>query len=224
MDEKHARLFERIRDKCKQRQWYGPDEDNPMAILKQVQSVDEFYVHAWYDQNDQQHLIDKNTDIHNLPIPQNFLFAPATETQLQVAEQTLGFVLPALLRELYANVANGGFGPAYGINGVNGGFGSAIDIDYLYTKGVSRLVDISFYEKRQQPTKLLQLPEYVHPDRFITLCHWGCAMYSYLDCASGRVFGGSGYRDFYGFSYQAPSLFEWLDRWVNGQLRWIGEA
>ena len=47
---------------------------------------------------------------------------PATEEQLAAAERRVGFALPPLLRRLYAEVANGGFGPGPGILGVTGGW------------------------------------------------------------------------------------------------------
>ena len=46
----------------------------------------------------------------------------ASEAQLVAAERRLGFALPPLLRRLYAEVANGGFGPGAGILGVAGGW------------------------------------------------------------------------------------------------------
>jgi hypothetical protein len=50
------------------------------------------------------------------PIP------PAATKDIQVAERALGFQVPALLRAIYSEVANGGFGPEYGIVGTKGGF------------------------------------------------------------------------------------------------------
>ena len=47
--------------------------------------------------------------------------APAGEAQLADAERQLGFGLPPLLRRLYMEVANGGFGPGPGILGLKGG-------------------------------------------------------------------------------------------------------
>jgi hypothetical protein len=47
--------------------------------------------------------------------------AQASEDQLAAAEGRLGFALPPLLRRLYGEVANGGFGPGPGILGVKGG-------------------------------------------------------------------------------------------------------
>jgi hypothetical protein len=49
-------------------------------------------------------------------------FPPATETQMLKTERQLGFALPPLLRLLYTQVANGGFGPGYGMIGAIGGF------------------------------------------------------------------------------------------------------
>jgi hypothetical protein len=49
-------------------------------------------------------------------------FPPATEKQILKTERQLGFALPLLLRLLYTHVANGGFGPGYGIIGAIGGF------------------------------------------------------------------------------------------------------
>ena len=48
--------------------------------------------------------------------------AVASEEQLTAAERGLGFALPPLLRRLYAEVANGGFGPGSGILGIAGGW------------------------------------------------------------------------------------------------------
>jgi len=47
--------------------------------------------------------------------------APASAEAVADAERRLGHRLPPLLRRLYREVANGGFGPGYGILGVAGG-------------------------------------------------------------------------------------------------------
>ena len=52
-----------------------------------------------------------------MPLP-----APASTAQLDGAEASLGVLLPKLLRRLYAEVANGGFGPGFGLVGVSGGW------------------------------------------------------------------------------------------------------
>lgn len=49
-------------------------------------------------------------------------FPPTTEQQVGETEQQFGFSLPVLLRLLYTRVANGGFGPGFGIIGAKNGF------------------------------------------------------------------------------------------------------
>jgi hypothetical protein len=60
----------------------------------------------------------------NLALSQGFAFAPATDEQLQETEDILGFLLPSLLRLLYKELANGGFGPGAGLCGAVGGSGT----------------------------------------------------------------------------------------------------
>ncbi|MFI2371764.1 SMI1/KNR4 family protein [Streptomyces sp. NPDC018833] len=62
---------------------------------------------------------------------------PAAPEAIAEAEQTIGFPLPPLLRRLYLEVANGGFGPDEGILGVSGGRaqGNFWDIAELYEDG-----------------------------------------------------------------------------------------
>jgi cell wall assembly regulator SMI1 len=44
---------------------------------------------------------------------------PATEEEVTQAEMQLGFALPSLLRRVYLEVGNGGFGPGYGFYPLN---------------------------------------------------------------------------------------------------------
>ena len=46
---------------------------------------------------------------------------PLDTAGLEVVEERLGFALPEALRDIYLNVANGGFGPGYGLLGVGAG-------------------------------------------------------------------------------------------------------
>jgi len=47
--------------------------------------------------------------------PQPALYTPVSEKELTQEERRLGFNLPPLLRRLYTQVANGGFGPGGGL-------------------------------------------------------------------------------------------------------------
>src|SRR5688572_31077555 len=49
------------------------------------------------------------------------LFPVALASQVAEAERALGFELPEVLKALYLQVGNGGYGPGYGLVGVAGG-------------------------------------------------------------------------------------------------------
>lgn len=143
MDENYGELFERIRAKCRQQHWYGSDLHNPFQIIKQLQlrqqkSREErermrrgnpgrkgWFVYEgghgtvyWRDSHGKHYAINAETDPESLPFQSDFEWPPATEEELADAEKWFGCPLPPLLRALYVNVANGGFGPGNGLEGV----------------------------------------------------------------------------------------------------------
>src|SRR5207249_395965 len=79
-------------------------------------------------------------------------YPPATESQLLATEIALEFQLPPVLRSLYAQVANGGFGPGFGILGALGGFacsnigGNVVEAYHALTDGTP-LVDYTLYKR-----------------------------------------------------------------------------
>jgi SMI1 / KNR4 family (SUKH-1) len=89
---------------------------------------------------------------------------PATPEQLAESQGRLGFQLPHAVRQLYTQVANGGFGPAYGVLGLVGGAPDEMD---------ETAVD-SYLGRRQEPWPW---PKYLLP-----FCNWGCLIYSCVDC------------------------------------------
>lgn len=46
---------------------------------------------------------------------------PLASAELDAVERRLGFTLPAGVRQIHGEVANGGFGPGYGLIGLAGG-------------------------------------------------------------------------------------------------------
>ncbi|MFC8512815.1 SMI1/KNR4 family protein [Streptomyces sp. NPDC057257] len=85
---------------------------------------------------------------------------PATPEAVAAAEDVIGFPLPSLLRRLYGEVANGGFGPNEGILGVSGGSaqGHFADIAELYQDGPD--------------------PSGRIPAGLVLIYDWGCAIWS----------------------------------------------
>src|SRR5439155_12589651 len=90
-------------------------------------------------------------------------YPPATESQLLATEVALGFPLPPILRTLYAQVANGGFGPGFGIVGALGGFGCRsiggnIVEAYHALMDKTPLVDYTRYKKVSGARTAFELP------------------------------------------------------------------
>ncbi|MGC5284825.1 hypothetical protein [Micromonospora sp. DT231] len=121
--------------------------------------------------------------------------APASAQAVDDAERVLGHPLPPLLRRIYLEVANGGFGPVLGVAG--GG------TDDLGRTAIDRL-------SPREPAGLLPI------------AYWGCAIYSYVDCRGrgAMMWGfdpnsGLGEHSFYA---EGISLVDWLDGWLTGSL------
>lgn len=145
---------------------------------------------------------------------------PVTEGELVQAEAQLGFVLPAFLRRIYLEVGNGGFGPGYGLLPLNeippnaGHHTDSLVADYKGMRAFSQKdIDEYFAEEEEKPS--------LWPERVITLCDWGCNIYSCLDCSSPElpIFRMDSNENFLvEWAIEAPSLRQWLERWVDGTL------
>lgn len=202
-------LFEGIREKCRRDGWYGGTLDLRLAR----------------SDHRQRH---------------GFAYPPASEEQLRATETSLGFLLPPVLHALYSEVANGGFGPGGGIQGAVGGYGSrasesarTIVDDYRwhcqigYTqighRGPVQLIDLAKtaeHWKRASSKKDLLLPHEVWPEQLLSLEDLGCCMQAWLDCKTGRVLciAPSGNDEEYEVGMIAPSLEEYLDRWLREEV------
>ncbi|MEO7003462.1 MAG: SMI1/KNR4 family protein [Ktedonobacterales bacterium] len=207
-------IFQRIREHCREQNWYGPDGDLPIFRWRVEHGASQEYS----------------------PAPtQGFDFPPVTEEQLAETEEVLEFALPPALRTLYSSVANGGFGPGYGVIGAIGGFGPGDGV-YEIAQGFyafsdeTQLVPLEAYAEAPGAQRFL-LPDDCWPDRLLPLCYWGCAMYDFIDASTGRIcqreITDPVYHD--SPSWQDPrrrliitrtelSLEDWLTRWLDGSL------
>lgn len=197
-------LFERIRRYCREQEWYGPSMLGPG------------------------HFFDRG--LAEAGAMSRFVYPPATEQQLLSTERMLGFKLPATLRALYANVANGGFGPGYGITGAHGGAphggGWSTDIGDGYINGRPpniRWVDFAVLSSAQQAGKWFELRQdspdqdwFEWPEYLIGFCYWGCNTQHAIHAKSGQIYVvESGFN----FALWAPSLEVWLEQWLDGMLK-----
>lgn len=138
----------------------------------------------------------------------------ASEAELAQAEFLLGFPLPQPVRLVYALVANGGFGPGYGLSGLGGGarkFGS---------NGHYRRCDEQYEFQRSAST-------YSWPRGILPLCDWGCGIYSCADCTDPAApivrFYGDAAADNLAptpFTSEAPAFISWLSEWISGRSLW----
>ncbi|HZD00174.1 MAG TPA: SMI1/KNR4 family protein [Actinomycetes bacterium] len=98
---------------------------------------------------------------------------PASPAAVEEAEGLLGRRLPWLLRRLYLEVGNGGFGPGYGILGVRGGHPEIPGDEYHHTA-----VDLYRQARSGSFTAWGSMPAALLP-----VCYWGCGIHSLIDCA-----------------------------------------
>jgi len=137
---------------------------------------------------------------------------PVTPKELEAAERVLGFSLPPLLRTLYLQVGNGGFGPGYGLlrlnrrNPRNQFEESAVSLYQVFSGG--------------DP----EYPEWRWPAGLLPICDWGCALRSCVDCTGDRApvlrvdpeALADGDQD--AFQPEADSLYDWLEAWVEDRV------
>jgi len=139
--------------------------------------------------------------------------AVAGTSALATAEAELGVRFPALLRRLYTEVANGGFGPASGLVGLRGGAttSSGSSVEDLYAE---------MLEAKEQHDA------WEWPRSLVPVCDLS-GVYACVDCATegGRVVefdfeeldedgrGDGGWSR--AFREVAPSLEAWLVAWLD---------
>ena len=209
-NERYIELCCRIREHCHRQQWYGPDGGAD-------------YYRGYFDAEGK---LQVKEITHNYR--RSFEFPPATEEQLLATEESLGFLLPPMLRTLYVLVANGGFGPGYGITGARGGYYFGDDGRYQTTDmctdsdSAVEYIDLTDYEKTHGNPEHIELHPGMWSARFLHLCYDGCGEDHFLDGNSGRVYHvGCGSHEEKGYasliSYEANSLEEWLEKWLQGE-------
>ena len=98
-------------------------------------------------------------------------FPPVSAAEIRRAEGRLGFRLPELLKTLYTEVANGGFGPYEGILGLENGWA---------TKNGEGKTLVEVYEDAHN--EIPDLPNWRWPGELLPVCEDGAALIC-LDCS-----------------------------------------
>lgn len=130
---------------------------------------------------------------------------PASPAAIEEAESLVGAPLPRLLASLY-DLANGGFGPGYGVLGLRGGFTDDMDRTAM---DILDEVPKGFWPGM--------------PSGLLPLCHWGCAIYTFVHCPSGHIFGWDPNPvepdDDVPFFEQEYRVDTWFESWLMGSLQ-----
>lgn len=143
------------------------------------------------------------------------LASPASAGVLDSDEKALGFALPPLLRRVYLEIGNGGFGPGYGLIGMSGGTPS----DTGYTVPTY----YRLFRSREAKDSTWSWPE-----GLLVICHWGCAIYSCVDCLHPRfrmrVFDPNVHMEHDSwddsFFEERASFDAWIRAWADGANLW----
>ena len=122
------------------------------------------------------------------------LYGVATPEALDAAAAEMGVPLPALLRRLYSEVENGGFGPATGLIGVSGG----------HTNIDGESLNAAYTKLRVQGW----------PEGILPLCDWGDGAWACVDARTSdqRIVT----MDESGPTQTNFTLRSWLEAWVSG--------
>lgn len=164
------------------------------------------------------------------------LYPPTTMMIVEAAEKTLGFSLPPLLRDLYTQVANGGFGPGYGIFGLDGGYadpqifdpsslsqtqgGTLTEWYFTYRGKDNQLPELNFEFNTKDKSTLLIDPEpkpqtWNWFDKLLPISNHGDWQVSCIDCSKSMFpvlfFDGQQCQ----LQPKNLTFNEWIEDWLN---------
>jgi hypothetical protein len=129
-------------------------------------------------------------------------------------ERRLGFALPPLMKRIYKEIGNGGFGPGYGLIGLSNG---VPDSDGMTVPAIYELFRGSSTDE----------PDWNWPEGLLPVCDWGCAIRSCIVCADPtfrmrffdpNVHDGDDWAD--SFFEESPSFETWITAWASGVDLW----
>ena len=136
------------------------------------------------------------------------VFTPASKGVLSAAEERLGFPLPPLLRLLYSDVADGGFGPGHGFLPL------FAPVAQPHEDSVVTLYEVFRGGDPEEPT-------WSWPERLLCVCDWGCAIRSCVDCSRPELpvvrFDPNEEGEFFP---ETPTFDGWLEDWLSGKDLW----
>jgi hypothetical protein len=138
---------------------------------------------------------------------------PVEETALARAEAALGFPVPKLLAALYLRIADGGFGPEYGL------------LPLLDSRPSNEPAAVPQYLADRESGR--GDPDRPWPEGVLPISHWGCGMYACVDCRTPEgtvlLYEPNADEAAHAWYVDAPGLAEWLQNWIDG-TGWYEES
>lgn len=144
---------------------------------------------------------ERRTDAIDVVIPE--IGPLVSQEQLERCEASLGFRLPELLRRLYLEIGNGGFGPGYGFFPLPNG------------ESARGRTILSLYEECRRPS---DSAIWEWPTGLLMICDWGCLIRScvYAPSPESQVFTSTEY----GVHRSQWTLETWLSGWASNVDLW----
>lgn len=141
---------------------------------------------------------------------------PITVDIVDDVERTLGFTLPTLVRRLYTEVADGRYGPSYGILRLRSPEGT--DVRRWWEQPMSVEAWEALYRHEREEPEIPPHHKPNHPPKSIRFCEEGCNISFWLDCSTeaARVFIDD--PNLYGDGYTHETAAETLERWLSDWL------
>jgi len=128
-----------------------------------------------------------------------------SNNELEQAQRRTGLTFPASFVEFYRHIGSGDFGPGYGFLPLlppnEPTEGNVVDRYLLFRNG--------------DPEE----PEFHWPEGLLQFCHWGCAIYSCIDCRSGAILRADPPSDVnYVIEPESESFEQWMYLWLDNKL------
>ncbi|HEY2793534.1 MAG TPA: SMI1/KNR4 family protein, partial [Micromonosporaceae bacterium] len=208
-DDELVELMRRMADAGEYRDYYygRPDPaDPPQPGRLPDGSIDLPALRQWRRQRKRPMLYTRGTPAyehardHDLidPLPR---LQPATVAAIAETERQLDVRLPPLLRRLYLEVGDGGFGPNAGIFGM----GSTSGSDTLVNINLPLIEDTD--------------PIALWPTGVLEILDWGCNIYTLIDCrtADGWIWEAD-FNRMETAARTSMTLATWLTSWADGTM------
>ncbi|MFE6554023.1 SMI1/KNR4 family protein [Streptomyces sp. NPDC057746] len=152
--------------------------------------------------------------IHFADAPRGPMFPPVTPQEVDAAETIIGRPLPELLRRIYTEVGNGGFGPDAGLTSVTAG-----------QRAAGHLTDWPCSLRRHERNRAAGLPT-----SWLYLTSGGCTMEWHVSLLAADnpvlLYDTDGWVPSWGedphdgLRHATASLRQWLWTWANGGEVW----